>query len=550
MNRKINEKTKVLVIGLDGGTFDLIKPWIKEGKLPNLENMIERGTHGVLTSTLMPLSPTAWTSGFTGKNPGKHGVFDFFERNPDSYELIAATSKSRDGKMVWELLGDAGKKVGVVNVPLTYPPDKVNGVMISGLNTPGLDSNFTYPEGLYSELIEKIGDYKIYVEDDAYEKSDKKILVGEWHKITQKRAEAMFYLLKEYGFDFFIVVFMGSDWVQHFFWEYMDKEHPAHDKESAKKYGDEILRYYQKFDSIIGEVMESINQNTVLIVMSDHGFSPVYNQVFLNQWLNDLGILNFKNTPISVLKLWMFRQGITPHMIFNVLSKLKIGKFLNLFHEKTKRRVLNASFLSFSDIDWSKTKAYCPCIYGQLFINLKWREPDGIVGPGKEYEELIEYLTEELYKLKDPEDGKKIVDKVLKGKDIYYGKHTDKAPDLLCIMRNWTYQGSRTMGIENSLTGNIIPAVSGGHNMDGIFIIMGENIKKDAILKNANIIDIAPTILYTMGEPIPKDMDGKVLSNVFEESFFRDNPIQYKEDIGEKVKIGEKIRDLKTLGKI
>lgn len=550
MNQKVEKKTKVLVIGIDGATFDLMKPWIKQGKLPNFEKVIENGTHGVLTSTIMPLSPTAWTSALTGKNPGKHGIFDFFERSPNSYGLETTTSKSKDGKMVWELLSDAKKKVVVMNVPMTYPPEKVNGLMISGLGTPDLNSNFTYPKDLYLKFIEKIGDYKIYPEGDAYGENDKEVFLKEWHHITKKRAEAMFYLMEEYDWDFFMVVFMGSDSIQHFFWEYQDREHPAYNQEGAEKYGDAILRYYQNLDGILGDVLGTIDKNTVLLIMSDHGFSPLHNKVFLNHWLKDLGLLHFKKTPISSIKLWMFGQGITSHNIYNTMAKLKIGNILNFFHRKTKRKLLDASFLSFSDIDWSKTKAYSPYIYGQIFINLKGREPEGTVEPGKEYEELIQYLTEELYKLKDPDDGEKIVDKVLRGGDVYFGKHSYKAPDLMCIMRNWTYQGSRTIGIGNSLIGNIIPRVSGGHNMKGIFIIMGENIKKDATLKNAHITDIAPTILYTMGKPIPADMDGKVLTDAFEKAFLEDNSIQYQKVECGKEEIIERVKGLKILGRI
>lgn len=536
MNNKENKK--VLVIGLDGATPDLLFPLAIEGKLPNLNRIIKDGASGTLTSTYPPLSGPAWASFMTGKNPGKHGVFHFIERKKDGFNIRLLNAKDIHAKSLWSILSESGKKVGVMHIPLTYPPERVNGFLISGLGTPVTEndanvpnSDFTYPIDLKEKLKEL--NYKIHVALKDKIKEDE--LLRDIHYTTEKRAESALYFIKNYDWNFFMVVFEGTDYVQHFFWKYMDKSHPAYNPAKAKIYGNAIFDYYQKIDGIIGEIIKQLDDNTTVIIMSDHGFGPLHKEVHLNTWLKSIGLLKLKKKAdkMSIPKYWLLKHGFSKERFWNLLMKFNLVKLTAIIPKKI-RDGMPTRENSFSIIDWTKTKAYSFGYMGMMYINLKGREPEGIVTP-EEYDELRDYIIKELYKIRDPENGKKIVDKVFKKEEIYSGPYINKAPDLY-ILTDMKYvdvdigdlDGTFIKPAGKSYIQRMPAGRSGQHRLHGIFLIKGKNINKGTKI-NGRIIDIAPTILYAMGVPIPSDMDGKVLKDVFEPPYLESEPIQYKD---------------------
>lgn len=510
-------KTRVLVIGLDGATFDLIRPWAEGGKLPNLAKIMKNGVSAVLRSTIPPVTAPAWTSFITGKNPGKHGVFDFFRKIVGSYERRANTSMDVDGKSIWALLSNVGKKVIVINVPMTYPAEQVNGYLISGLLAPPgahWREGAFYPSGFDSKLSQWVGDYRLEPKESWGENLDD--WIKDLYDVTRKRAKAAMYLAKNFEWDFFMVLFQGTDWMAHALWMYADAKHPLYDPEKAKKYGDAIFRFYQEIDSIVGRIRSFLDENVILFLVSDHGMGPLYRTVHLNSLLENLGLLAFQKSSLKSpvrIEFWLSKIGLTKERILALLWEYPpimrlIRLVLYSFGEKVE--------LSLSDLDWSKTKVYAAGHMGQLFINLKGREPKGIVEPGKEYEELRDYLMKMLYNLKDPETGKRIVRKVFRKEEIYKGDHVDEAPDLLYLM-NHTYVPYN--GFESSRDSFISLCYgiqSSKHELNGIFIATGKDIKKGIQIQNASIMDVAPTMLHILDTPIPIDMDGRTLVEIFE----------------------------------
>lgn len=519
---------RVLVIGLDGATPQLLFPWAAEGKLPHLASLIKEGVSGKLRSTIPPITAAAWVSFMTGKSPGNHGVVDFVQRKLGSYEIdyynpAKAASEGNSGidlsvissktiriKKIWDILSENGKRVGVMHVPITYPPKKVNGFMITGLGTPSQESNFTYPSTLREKIIDQ--GYKIHITELNVENNEDAAL-RDMRETEEKRCEIAIKLMEEYNdWDFFFVMFEATDFIQHLFWKHSDPSHHAYDPEKAKEYGDSILGCYQMLDELIGKILKNIDgDNIAVIIMSDHGSGPLNKLLYINQWLMDQGLIELKkrNDERIAVKLALNEENIR-----NTLVKLGLKRAIKKIPLGIRTKVPKANKIYTSaDFDWRKTKAYSVGGWGFVFLNLMGREPEGIVSE-EEYEPLRDYIIGELYKLKDPDTGENIIKKVFKKEDLYNGQPYDHFPDLI-IITDESIDCNHTLTKDSSVLVPSFPEKSGNHRKDGIFIMKGTNVKKDTIIENAAIIDIAPTILYLLGTSY-SDMDGEVLNEAFE----------------------------------
>lgn len=277
--------------------MNLIHPWVKEGRLPGFNRLIGEGTSGDLLSSIPPVTAPAWTSFMTGKNPGKHNLFDFVEHMNGSYEISYTNSSSRCSDTIWRILSDSGKKVGVINIPMTFPPEDINGFFISGLDTPDENSDFVYPREIRKKLEEIFGKIMLDIRHLSHMDSDRvrDKVIEELEALEEQRKNISLYLLKNYDVDVFMIVFNATDQVQHHFWHYMDKSHPLHDPEGHRKYGEAIYKIYKKIDKNMLDIFEALGNDVVYIVMSDHGAGPVGSvQVFLNNYLQQIGVLKYK----------------------------------------------------------------------------------------------------------------------------------------------------------------------------------------------------------------------------------------------------------------
>ncbi|MHC4806641.1 MAG: alkaline phosphatase family protein [Planctomycetota bacterium] len=553
-NNLSSNEVKVVVIGLDGATFHLIKPWLAEGKLPTLNKLLKEGVHGKLLSTLPPLSPQAWTSFVTGKNPGKHGIFEFTEFKPKSYEIRFTNASSRCGKSLWRILSDHGKSVGVINVPMTYPPEQVNGFLIAGFEAPGVQSEFTYPPDLYEKIKKHVGEYDIH--GDYWTTKGPDFYIQRTLNAIDNHGRVTKYLLNNYDLDFFMPVFGSTDRIQHFCWKYIDPTHPKHIPLEKDKYGDAILRVYEKVDGFIKEYLESIEGDKTVVIMSDHGAGPYYKIVYIDKWLEQQGLLKYKKVDNNLARhanhlffgiTKTFYLQLRKHLPRNVKDWLK-GTMPEIRHKIESHLIL-------SNIDWRRTKAFSMGVETTLiYINLKGRFPLGTVEPGEEYEELMDFIIDRLKELRDPDTNEAVVDNVYKKEQIYHGACLEKAPDLVVIWKNYEYITRRHYGREVFLgDGTIISAElkvgevgelmsleqTGSHRLEGIVIFSGKHIKQGAKLHGARIIDIAPTVLHLMGLPIPEDMDGRVLLDVFEKEYTDSHPVRYTKPSGEDRPQGE-----------
>lgn len=504
---------KVLLIGLDGATFDLIHPFIARGYLPHLHALMERGSWGELSSTIPPVTASAWTSFMTGKNPGKHGLFDFMQRRPHTYDLAPVSSFDRDGKAVWEIAGEYGKRAIVMGVPVTYPPTPLNGLMITGMLTPRGARDYTYPSALKDEIARAVGEYVIY-SDEVYSKGRGRVFLDALRYSIQQRAKTATYLLNTYDWDLGILVFPETDTVCHGLWWAYDETHHQHRQEDAESLRNGILEIYQAIDAWLGELVALLDADTTLLVMSDHGHGPLRQFLYVNNFLKQKGYLRIKRTPTSQLKNLAFAAGFTPRTIYRALLYLGLGKLRRtLDKRRAGRSLLKRLFLSLSDIDWAHTRAYSIGYIGEIHINLKGREPCGLVAPGAEYERLREDLIRELRQLKTP-DGAPLVEHIWKKEEVYHGPHLSDAPDILFFPKNLETIafGDFEFGSNRVLEPSY--GVSSAHRMNGILIATGPEIKIGAHIETPRLIDLAPTILHLLNLPVPEDMDGRVLDEL------------------------------------
>ncbi len=522
---------KILVVGLDGATLDLIKPWAAEGFLPTLNRLMRDGAHGVLRSTLPPMTAPAWTSFATGTNPGRHGLYDWVSREPGSYRFSPVTALDSQAPTIYSLLSQAGRRICALNVPMTYPAVPVNGVMVSGMPAPTVQSGITYPGELYEEILQSVGDYILYPDPgQAYSDSGVDSFLKRLYRCTTLRIQTFDYLRRREAWDFAMVVFNGTDTICHALWKYMDREHPLHDSRGHSKFGRAIRDFYQFIDSYLATIVDTLDDDTSLMIMSDHGFGPFHKFIHVNNWLIREGLMRVQADFRSRSKHALFRLGFTPMNAYNILMRLGLGALKREVVRGQGQGLLKTLFLSFADIDWPQTKAYSLGNVGQIRINMAGREPLGCVQPGAEYEAVRERIMARLAELRDPETGEKVVEAAYRREEIYSGDQIEHAADIVFIPRRLEYFG---FGEYEFGSHKVIEAmqrgISGTHRLNGTFLAYGAAIQAGLTVEGARITDLAPTILYLMGVPIPDHMDGRVLRELIQPDF---QPVQSAGEYG------------------
>ena len=494
---------KVLVIGLDAADPRLVEMWVGEGRLPNMEMMMREGASGELISTFPPVTVPAWPCFATGTTSAKNGVFGFWQTREEMADI--------KGKLLWEIIGEAGKKVGVMNVPCTYPPKRVNGFMITGLMTPPEERVFTYPEELSGELSLKYS-YRIgpLFREDLYDAPprgpfDREVYFEEFMRSENVHAQVAMDLMDEYRPDFMMVVYRSPDEIGHYYWGYMDPEHVYYYSEDAAKFRNAIRECYEEVDGIIGRMLRRVDEDTVVIVMSDHGMGPpARKMVNINQILYDMGLLRAKG------------EDRTLEERIEADGKEWADELTMEMWESWSARW----------IDWSRTKAYfrgtgCQD-EGGIDINLEGERPFGIVKPGREYEELQDFIISQLKSIEAP-DGRNLFSDVRRREEDFRGPYIHLIPHVIFRLREG-FRYSYRFGFGRG--GEVISCEEakgrreswGVHRKEGVLMVVGPGIRKGYKIRGARIIDLAPTILHTMGIPVPSDMDGRVLEEIFEGS--------------------------------
>lgn len=536
---------KLLIIGIDGANFNLINAWVATGDLPNIKKLVQLGVHGDLTSTIPPVTAPAWTSFMTGKNPGKHNLYNFIEAQPDSYSIRYTNTRTRLSDTIWRALNKAGHRVGVINVPMTFPPEPVDGFMISGLDAPGDSPDCVYPRDLYGELAEKFGAVNrqmVYL-GNLQSPQQRESLLRELEEIDLHYLKLTKYLWNAHPVDVMMLVFTSTDTVQHFFWHYLDPSHHNFSGKDEPRFRDAILTTYKRIDSMIGELFSLLPADASLAIMSDHGFAPTSGrEIRVNRFLEEIGVLTRLDShslpfhPRAVFRkvVRTFDRVLRGHL--TPAQKTLLAKcFPNL------RVKWEAKYTGLSSIDWARTKAFSYEMLSLplgIWINTKGSRPQGTVAPGEEYRNVVDFIMGKLLAIKDPKTDAPLIAKVYRKEEVYQGPFLDQAPDL--ILGWWegvTFTSKPSFG--NDDHEKVVtdcgdqPIARGGwsgtHSMDGILLLKGDTFRQGLHVQGAGIADFAPTLLHLLHVPIPDDMDGKVLTDVFTDKFLAQYPLRFEE---------------------
>jgi len=391
---------------------------------------------------------------------------------------------------------------------MTYPAWPVNGIMVSGFPTPGDTPDSFYPE----DMREKVGTAGQQDEEDF------RLLTVEQQVATLEtqmdRMSDLIRSLMDHEYDLFFVVHRIPDPVHHFFIKFVDQRTPAYDPDEAQRWGDLVNRFYRKMDVALGEALDRISPEDTVIVISDHGgaITPP-RQLNLNVWLAEQGLLTPKAEARGLKEtVYALNQRILP---------AKIRSMLRRHAPKTVQGELRSMWKGLQQIDLGQTQAYqfpmkCPPLTG-VVINVRGRQDQGVVAP-EEYEGLRDRLIDAIRMLRDPKTGEKVVRDVFKREDLYEGEFVERAPDIVIWCHDMYKEGMLAQG---PLVGEVpydeLVQVPGSHDETGIFLARGPGIVGGKEVREARLIDVPPTVLHSMELPVPSDMDGRVLVDIFDE---------------------------------
>jgi len=501
---------KALVIGWDGGCFEVLDGMIGKGIMPNLQSLMAKGLRAPFISTIPPLTSPAWTSFRTGKSPANHGLFGFFKPPEHSLDIKAIerhTAESIKEPTFWNILNKYGKKVCVIDMPLTDPVEKIDGVMVSGMMTRGKSGVLTYPEGVRTELTQAFPDFFGRMLTDGIDTSarflDHLITSLEW-----KRQEDLF-LMTNHDWDCFTTVFSAVDTLQHYFWKYIDPASNAYRKD--KKITNRIETFFGKLDDVLGSYIEKVGPDTSVFIVSDHGFGPANNVIYINNFLEELGQLKIATGCKS-----FGRSFINKTSIKKLLKKADFLHLRSMIKTKTRKKINAVLDQIRLHVAWEQTRAYFRANSEEgIYINSKDKFKNGCV-LSREYTECVESLIAMLAELENPQNGQKVFEFVRKRGDVHRGVYQKDAPDIILrpskgyVLKTFKNSGRPVEKYDD-------PFLSGTHSQRGIFIAAGPGFVQGGQLPAINIEDFTPTLLYTMQVPLPGDLDGRICLELFDE---------------------------------
>ncbi|MCX7012266.1 MAG: alkaline phosphatase family protein [Candidatus Sumerlaeota bacterium] len=517
---------RLILLGLDGATFANLRPWAEDGTLPNLARILREGAWGPLASTVPPTTPPAWTAVVTGKNPGKHGIFDFRESPYKDRRRPLITSASARGRRLWQILNQHGIPCGILNVPITWPPERVDSFMIAGMMTPGPESAWAEPPELKAEIDRVTGGYfpdLDIAKYDAGEDADALAFLADVETHFERRRRAMFHLMDTRPWRFFMPVFILTDRIQHLFWKYIDPSYELYNCPQARRLRPRIIQAYQKMDVMLGEVLARLDEGADLVILSDHGFGGTETWFNVNVWLQRLGLLARERK--GTLRHWLFYQAMLANE-WKLTRAIVPGFLQSAIRRRIRARRNSIQSNVMDQIDWRRTKASFSGIPSQgIYLNPVGDDGLGAVEP-EEVDALKRRIKEALLELKDPATGERVVEEVVFREEIYQGPETQYAPDIFFKARNYGVLGRSLFGDSRTLRDSR-STPNGFHRPDGILLTIGPSFRRGGSpVEGARMIDIAPTVLHAFGLPVPDDMDGRVLETLFDEGYMRDHPVR------------------------
>jgi predicted AlkP superfamily phosphohydrolase/phosphomutase len=504
---------RAVVIGLDGAAWHLVDPLIEQGVMPRLAALKQAGAGGTLKSTVPTYTPPAWTSAATGVNPGRHGVYGFIEGHAQHDHQELMHSGKIKSPTIWEIANAQGARVGVYNLPLTYPPRPLNGWMVSGMLTPGYGEQqrgFASWDGdggggaLETKILGWAPGYVLDLHANYEQDWRDEGLAQRGLESIKQRRDVLRGLLELDPPDIVFTVLEAPDRLQHVYYRYMDPKDPLASSPEGARIRPVVEQCFAAMDEIVGLLHDYAGSGGAF-VCSDHGFTAWEVSVHSNALLQQWGYLKLKSSARAM------QTGVARALV-------PIAK--RVLPRKVARE---AKGRTFGAIDWTQTRAFASPIPQQgIFVNLKGREQHGIVDP-VELQALKEEIAERFRSLKGP-DGDPVTDKVWLSEEVFSGHALDGAPDVLPVLRDHRFElDDELFHTEGFTDYSHLPR--GVHHPDGIGIVAGAGVHPGAELKGS-VMDVTPTLLYMAGLEVPEGLDGKVLEACFTAERLAEKPIR------------------------
>lgn len=511
---------KTLLVGLDAACWEYLNPLLDAGRMPVLQRLMDTGISGTLHSTMPPWTPTAWASLVTGKNPGKHGIFDMTWRHPGTYEFTPTNASVRAGTPFWQRLNESGLRVGLVNVPFTYPLQPLDGFAVAGFGTPSSARDVTYPAELLPWIEQRFGAYEPAVPMEFLQSAPPlQILETEiTHQDRQVRIAAA--LAERHQVDILVINLMLTDHANH-----------------KMPYMDQVQEAYFRADAHLGYLLGAFSPDNVMLI-SDHGSSRLQGDFLLHAWLRDQGytIQAANNSGERAAAFnWLLVQWLQKHHGWSGAGEKLVRRAVCSGFFKLPAP-MQASFwqrieavfpfareyvLCSRKPDYQRTLLFPGSAYaGLLYINLAGREATGVVPP-KARQALAAEIAEKLRQVKEPETGRPLFSNIYTAEELYTGAAADYAPDLILDSYDvgWNIRTSRHESMPKALRNDYFVEASNGrdfgwHSRDGIFILSGQDFAVGRATRKGNLVDIPATLLHLYDIPIPDDYDGRIMQEV------------------------------------
>ncbi|MFY3741455.1 MAG: putative AlkP superfamily phosphohydrolase/phosphomutase [Candidatus Nitrosomirales archaeon] len=512
-------RKRIILFGIDGGTWTLIDKYVKDGHMPNMGYLLNHGVKGTLISTFPRQTLTAWSSIFTGVNPGKHGLVGFPGHTEQNGKLSSITFRSKEVKSLWQILSEKGLRSIIINDPVSYVPEKINGIMVTGLLTLS-ESNYVYPPELSKEIEKLVGNYMFELPLDFYTvmKTDKKKAYSMIEEFDEKITTVALNFARNYEWNILAPIFTSTDRLQHFFW--YDEEY--------------MVALYRSLDNRLKNFIDIASaEDARMIVLSDHGFGPYDRAFFINTWLNRAGYQKRKrNIPLSMLSA----IGLSRTRMVKILNKLHL--FNTVRNIAVNKGLDELARFYDKQMDYERSLAYAVSNYG-IYLNDKLSNG--------EREKTLESIRDHLYNVRDNDSP--VIKKVHRREEVMWGPYLDRAPDLFID----AYEGYELLHYSSSdefgKPGDLSKGLSvrtGSHRPEGIFLAYGSDIRSGSVLEQPlNTWDITPTILHMLDLQLPSYIDGRVIREIFKSGSEPAKRAIQVDRQSETSKVKDRIRSLK-----
>jgi predicted AlkP superfamily phosphohydrolase/phosphomutase len=499
---------RAVVIGLDGAAWHLLDPLLAEGVMPRLAALVARGARGTLTSTVPTYTPPAWTSAVTGVNPGRHGIYGFYAGNAQSERQELMHAGKIGASTLWEMVNAQGARAGIYNLPLSYPPQPLDGWMVSGMMTPGYGEElegFAFPHELEAGILEQAPGYQVDTSANWERDYRDDHLCRRALEIIEQRNRVLEHLLDIHPPEVVFTVLESPDRLQHVYLRYLDPAEPLYRSPAAAAIRPALLDCFRAMDRFVGLLEDYAGSDGRVLVCSDHGFTAWEASVHTNALLVGWGLLRLRPAARAM-------QTAPARRLVPLAKRVLPAKVARQAKGKT-----------FAAVDWSRTTAFASPIPQQgVFVNLEGREPRGIV-PRSRLAETKDELVERFMALRAP-DGRPVTTVVHRSEEVFSGDRLAGAPDVLPVLRDHRFELDDEIFHRKPFT-DLRHLPRGVHHPEGVVVAAGPGVRRADDIRGS-IMDVAPTVLYMAGLKVPEGLDGRVMKELFAADHLDNLPVE------------------------